>query len=159
MKVEGEAAFLAATRTWTGTVVVPRQLVGEDRFVCGLEPAEDRDFWVRLIAKAPMLFISDPLATAALEPGSLSRSSVRRDCENMLRVVRRHKALLGRSGTRRWEADTYRRWAANLVGVEPQRAVVPAFERLCRTPLSTEAWWVLGKACLRSLTCAGVRRA
>lgn len=58
-----------ATRIWTSTVVVPAEVLGDHRFTSGLEPAEDRDLWVQLIAANPVYVISDPLATAVLEPG------------------------------------------------------------------------------------------
>lgn len=149
VRLEGPEAFKAATRCWTGTVVVPRVLFGEDRFVSGLEPAEDRDLWVRLIAKAPTMYLSEPLATAVLEPGSLSRSNVRRDCENMLRVVHRNRDRLG-AEFRRYEVAEYRRWAANLLGPDPRAAIGPAMKRLRRQPFSAEGWWVLAKAVGRS---------
>lgn len=145
--VSGHRAFLAATRTWTGTVVAPKALFGNDRFVSGLEPAEDRDLWFRLIGKAPICFLSQPLATAVLEPGSLSRTNVDRDCGNMLRVIRRHQKSLGGFHTRKWEAYVYRRWAANLIISRPRSAVKPAVWRLLREPISPEAWWIVAKSC------------
>ena len=69
---------------WTGTVIIRREVLGNERFVAGLEPAEDRDLWVRLTARHACYLISEPLATAVLEEGSLSRTNVDRDCGNML---------------------------------------------------------------------------
>jgi hypothetical protein len=47
-------AFLVATKMWTSTILVRRNVVGTNRFVSGLEPAEDRDLWVRLVSAAPV---------------------------------------------------------------------------------------------------------
>jgi glycosyltransferase involved in cell wall biosynthesis len=112
LRLRGKAVFRAATSVWTGTVIVRREVLGAERFVSGLEPAEDRDLWVRLIAKTPIYLTSQPLATAVLEAGSTSRSSVAGDCSSMLKVVRRQRSLLGFFGTRMWESHTYYRWAA-----------------------------------------------
>jgi glycosyltransferase involved in cell wall biosynthesis len=108
----GPAAFELALSVWTGTVVVRRSLLERERFVSGLEPAEDRHLWVRLVSIAPMFYLSEPLATAVWEPDSLSRSSVQRDCTSMLRVVQEFKDMLGRRQTRYWTSHTYYRWAA-----------------------------------------------
>ena len=96
---KGESAFRLATMVWTGTVMIRREALGQERFVSGLEPAEDRDLWVRLTARHPCCLVSEPLATAVLEGGSLSRSNVDRDCGNMLRVVERHRQLIGPVGS------------------------------------------------------------
>src|SRR5437016_5112449 len=50
----GRHAFLVATKMWTSTILVRRNVVGANRFVSGLEPAEDRDLWVRLVSAAPV---------------------------------------------------------------------------------------------------------
>lgn len=114
LRPKGERVFQLATVTWTGTVIVRREVIGQERFVSGLEPAEDRDFWVRLIERAVAVYlISEPLATAVLEPGSISRSGIDRDCGNMLKVVERHAELLGRRGLKQWRSHTLFRWAAN----------------------------------------------
>lgn len=143
----GERAFALGTQVWTGTVLVRREVIGKERFVPGLEPAEDRDLWVRLTASCPIYLTAEPLATTVLRPESLSRSSVDVDCGNMLRVVRRHADLLGKRGLRWWEAHTYRRWAGNhLVQGRPRAAVNFAWKRLRLQPLALEGWWVLGKS-------------
>jgi len=148
----GPEAFEIATKVWTTTVLVRRSTLGEHRFVSGLEPAEDRDLWVRLIVSGPIFFDAEPLATMVLEPGSLSRSSIDTDCGNMLRVVRRNAGLLGQEGLRYWEALTFRRWAGNhLAQGRPRDAVKYAFARLRREPLSTEAWRILVKSAAVSL--------
>jgi hypothetical protein len=108
----GRSAFRLATLVWTGTVVVSRRVLGEERFVPGLEPAEDRDLWTRLVSQNPAYLTPAPLATAVLVPGSLSRTNVERDCSNMLRVVERHRDLLGFAGRRLWRSYTLYRWAA-----------------------------------------------
>jgi glycosyltransferase involved in cell wall biosynthesis len=148
----GPEAFELATKVWTTTVLVRRSCLGGHRFVSGLEPAEDRDLWVRLIVSGPVYFDPEPLATWVLEPNSLSRSSIDTDCGNMLRVVRRNASLLGQEGLRYWEAHTFRRWAGNhLAQGRPRDAVKYAFARLRREPLSTEAWRILVKSAAVSL--------
>jgi glycosyltransferase involved in cell wall biosynthesis len=157
MIVDGKEAFALATQIWTGTVVVRRDVLGEHRFCTSLETAEDRDLWLRLLVAAPLYYLSQPLATAVLEPNSLSRSNIDRDCSNMLRIVHRYEALLGESGVRRWEADVFKRWAANHLGAGDARsALAPALQRLKRQPISTQAWWIalksLALACLPKQT-------
>jgi glycosyltransferase involved in cell wall biosynthesis len=143
---EGEAVFELATRVWTSTVVVRRSVLGRHRFQSGLEPAEDRDLWTRVLIAAPAYYLSERLATAVLEPGSLSRSSVDRDASNMLRVVHRYRDLLGSRGVRRWESRVYRKWAGVRLGNGMAAAALnPAWKRLVRQPLAIEAWWILGK--------------
>jgi glycosyltransferase involved in cell wall biosynthesis len=150
--LEGVEAFEVATKVWTTTVLVRRSSLGDHRFVSGLEPAEDRDLWVRLIALGPIFVEAEPLATWVLEPGSLSRSSLDVDCGNMLRVVRRNARLLGPKGLRLWEAHTFGRWASNhLAQGRPRTAVKYALARLRRQPLSTEAWRTLLKSATVSL--------
>jgi glycosyltransferase involved in cell wall biosynthesis len=147
LKPSGENAFAAATRVWTGTVIVRRAMLGEQRFVSGLEPAEDRDLWVRLVALHPIYMLSEPLATAVLEPDSISRSNIDADCSNMLKVVRRHEDLLGRQGLRRWESIVYGRWAGNhLAQGRPRQALRYAWRRLRLEPFSLRGWWVLFKS-------------
>jgi glycosyltransferase involved in cell wall biosynthesis len=147
LRVSGEQAFDLATKVWTTTVLVRRSALGENRFVSGLEPAEDRDLWVRLIDSASVYFDSNPMATWVLEPGSLSRSNVDVDCGNMLRVVRRHAELLGPKGLRVWESRTFGRWAGNLLAQgRPREALKYAFVRVRLTPLAVEGWWTLLKS-------------
>jgi hypothetical protein len=142
---------------WTGSVTVRRETLGPERFVPGLEPAEDRDLWVRLVRAAPVYLLSEPLTTAVLEPGSLSRTAVDRDYGNMLRVVHRHQDLLGDKGVRRWERTVYRKWAAGHLGNgQPREAIRPAWQRWRRQPFSLEACWVVLKA--STLACRQLRR-
>jgi glycosyltransferase involved in cell wall biosynthesis len=146
LRVRGRAVFDVMAEVWTTTVVVRRDALGDLRFRPGLEPAEDRDLWVRLIASVAVFLDPEPSATWVLEPGSLSRSDIDRDCSNMLEVVRSHGELLGRRGLRAWEAYAYRRWASGHLGAgRPREAVGPARERLRRQPASAEGWWILLK--------------
>jgi glycosyltransferase involved in cell wall biosynthesis len=150
----GRAAFAVAMKLWTSTVLVRRDVIGGNRFTSGLEPAEDLDLWVRLVAAGPVYTSSESLATYVQEPGSLSRTSVDRTYSKMLRVVRRYNGPLGRRGVRRWEAEIFRRWAAGHLGSgQPRAALKPAWKCLLRNPASLEAWWSLltGGLC----ACAG----
>jgi glycosyltransferase involved in cell wall biosynthesis len=146
IRTGGPAAFHLASCLWTSAIVVRRVVLGEHRFTTGLEPAEDQDLWVRLVASSPAYMISDPLATYVLEPGSLCRSNLDRDFTSQLRVLRRHRPLLGPGATRRWEAIAFKRWAGNhLAQGRPRAALAPAWERLRREPASPHAWWMLLK--------------
>jgi len=146
LTTSGSAVLDVMLEIWTTTVVVRREALGTNRFVSGLEPAEDRDLWIRLIASSPVYLTSAPLATWVFEPGSLSRTNIDRDCSNMMRVLQRHRSLLDHNGLRRWESYVFRRWAANHLGDgRPQAAFRPAWQRLCRQPTSLEAWWILLK--------------
>lgn len=148
----GEDVFRVATRVWTSSVLIRREAIGALRFERGLEPAEDRDLWIRVLAGTAAYLDSAPLATAVLEPNSLSRSNVRTDFANMMRVLDRNAALLSPAARTRWEAVFYRLWAANHLGQGQYRsAVAPAFKRLVRTPLSVEAWYILSKALAYSI--------
>jgi hypothetical protein len=132
---------------WTSTVLVRREALGGERFDQMLGTAEDVDLWVRILAAWPVYLLSEPLATAVLEAGSLSRSDIDGDCCNMLRVIRRHADLLGRRGSRRWEAKVYRDWAADHLGNgRPHLALPRAWERLRREPASAQGWWILMKS-------------
>jgi hypothetical protein len=128
---------------WTSTVVVRRTALNGLRFVSGLEPAEDRDLWIRLIAAGPVYLESEPLATYVFEPGSLSRTNVDRDYSNMFRVIHRHSDFLSQGRLRAWESHVFRRWAAGHLGNGlPEEALAPALRRLRIQPTSPEAWWV-----------------
>src|SRR5271155_4010728 len=65
-------AFYVAMNLWTSVLLVRRKLLGDQRFVSGLEPAEDRDLWIRLVASTDVYLVPEPLATYAQCPGSLS---------------------------------------------------------------------------------------
>jgi glycosyltransferase involved in cell wall biosynthesis len=149
----GHDSFETALKVWTGTVVIRRSLLASDRFVSGFEPAEDRHLWVRIIDRAPIYCLSDALAVAVLEPGSLSRSNVARDCGNMLRVVHEYRHLLGKRGTRKQEAVVLGRWAGRLLSEgQPRSALQPALRRLSIDPFKPRAWWALVKAGALSLS-------
>jgi len=152
-RVSGAAAFELAALVCTDTVVVPRSVLGAQRFCPDLSTGEDRDLWVRLILPAPVCHIAEPLATAVLEQRSLSRTNVDGDCSNMLRVVHRHAALLGIAGVRRWEARVYRRWACeHLDERRPVAALAPALSCLRRQPFSLDSWWLAAKSLMLAPT-------
>jgi glycosyltransferase involved in cell wall biosynthesis len=143
----GEDIFRVAMLLWTSTVLVHRDELCDLRFESGLEPAEDRDMWVRLVSRCPVYLLPEPLATYIQEPGSLSRSNIDRDCRNMLRVIRRYAHLLGDRGLKEWEANLFRRWAgAHLSFGRPASALRPACKRVQYHPTSVEAWWVFFKS-------------
>jgi glycosyltransferase involved in cell wall biosynthesis len=151
-KASGSEAFRVAMNFWTGVVLVRRSVLGDQRFVSGLEPAEDRDLWIRLAASTPLYLIPEPLATYVQYEDSLSNSDSDRDCGNMLKVVRRHAVLLGSKGVREQEANVYRRWAGNhLARGKPRSAIAPAARRLAIQPASAQAWWVMYKSLARSI--------
>ena len=147
LRAAGADAFEVAMCMWTGSLMISRTALADNRFVSGLEPAEDRDLWIRLATKFPLFLLPEPLATYVQEPGSLSRSNVDRDCGNMLRVVGRYAELLGPRGVRTQEAIIFRRWAAGHLGeAHPRNALAPAWKRLKLQPLSAQAWWILLKS-------------
>jgi hypothetical protein len=136
----------------SGVVLVRRKTLGDHRFVSGLEPAEDRDLWISLVASTYIYFVPEPLATYVQLSGSLSNSDVDRDCASMLKVVHRHAALLGAKGFSKEKAVVYRRWAGNhLAKGKPRSAIGPAARRLAIEPVSPQAWWILCKSLVRSI--------
>ena len=140
-RLQGAAAFRAANEVWTGTVLVRRAALGGERFLRTLQTAEDRDLWVRLIAKTPIYLCSEPLATAVLEVGSLSRSNVARDFANMLHVVDRHREQLGVCGRWFWRSHTYYRWAG--CDDSPRRALAQLTRSLAYWPFPYPRWSVI----------------
>jgi glycosyltransferase involved in cell wall biosynthesis len=145
-------AFHVAMNLWTSAVLVRRNALGAQRFVSGLEPAEDRDLWIRLVASTAIYLVPEPLATYTQWPTSLSNSDSDRDCTSMLKVVHRHAAALGVRGVREQEAIIYRRWAGgNLSRGKPRSAISPAARRLAIQPASPQAWWILCKSLARSV--------
>jgi glycosyltransferase involved in cell wall biosynthesis len=148
----GSDAFQVAMNLWTSTLLVRRKALGEQRFVPGLEPAEDRDLWIRLMGSTTVYLVSEPLATYGQWPESLSNSDSDRDCVSMLKVVHRHAGLLGARGVRKQEAAIYRRWAgSHLSRGKPRSAVAPAARRLAIEPESLQAWWIMCKSLARSI--------
>ncbi len=138
----GAKAFLLGTMLWTGTVLVRREVLGhEKRFVTGLEPAEDRDLWVRLAARHPVYLLSQPLATAVLEPRGISRGNIADDCTKMLKVVQRHRQLLGWPAYFSWRAYVLYRWAAM------ERAPLVALSKLGQSFLN----WPIPLTCIPAM--------
>ena len=136
----------------TSSVLVRQKVLGDQRFVSGLEPAEDRDLWIRLVASTVVYLIPEPLSTYSQSPDSLSNSDSDRDCSSMLKVVHRHAALLGAKGVREQEVIIYRRWAGrHLSRGKPRSAIHPAARRLAIQPASPEAWWIMCKTLARSI--------
>jgi len=151
-KPHGVEAFQVAMNIMSGVVLVRRKTLGDHRFVSGLETAEDRDLWIRLVASTNIYFVPEPLATYVQSPGSLSNSDLDRDCRSMLKVVHRHAALLGAKGFRKEKAVVYRRWAGNhLAKGKPRSAIGPAVRRLAIEPASPQAWWIVCKSLARSI--------
>ena len=145
-------AFQIAMNLWTSVVLVRRTALGDERFVSGLEPAEDRDLWIRLVTSMAVYLVPEPLATYAQLPGSLSNSDSDRDCASMLKVVHRHAALLGAKGVREQEAVIFRRWAgSHLARGKPRSAISPAARRLAIQPTSPQAWWIMCKSLAQSI--------
>lgn len=66
-----------------------------------LRGAEDADFWVRLAALAPYACIPEPLVVVTRNPASVSSN---RDAmlEGALRMLRKHRRLLGRRSPGAW---------------------------------------------------------
>lgn len=132
--------------TWTSSVVIRREVLGSDRFAVDLRTGEDRDLWLRLLPRTTSYFVSEPLATAVLEEGSLSRSDPDGDYSNMLQVISRNSATLGSLASWRWRRLVLKAWAAAHLGVhQASKALGPAARRLALEPWSPEAWWILAK--------------
>jgi glycosyltransferase involved in cell wall biosynthesis len=147
--------FEMAVLVLTSTVIVRRTALGDLRFESGLEPAEDRDLWIRLLRSHSAYIIAEPLATIVLEPGSLSRSDPDKSYAPMIRVLHRYANLLDRAALAKLEARVFRGWAGtHLAEGRPKSALRPAIQRLAREPRSLEGWWVL----LKCAWLASVRR-
>jgi glycosyltransferase involved in cell wall biosynthesis len=145
-------AFQVAMNLWTSALLVRRRVLGEQRFVSGLEPAEDRELWIRVVASTAVHLVREPLATYCQWPDSLSNSDSNRDCVSMLKVVHLHAARLGAKGVREQEAAIYRRWAgSHLARGKPRSAMGPAARRLAIQPGSLQAWWIMCKSLALSM--------
>lgn len=143
----GTDALRVARRIWTSTVVVRRSVLGDKRFDTSLPTAEDVDLWIRLVLDAPVYLLSEPLATAVLTSGSLSRSNVAADAGNMLMVLQRYADVLGYAGVHAGRSQVYREWAAGHLGNgKPGEAILPAWKRVLHQPWSAQSWWILGKS-------------
>ncbi len=125
-------AFLVGAMMWTGTVIVRRETLRDLRFVSGLEPAEDRDLWIRLATCAPVYLLSEPLATAVLETNGISRCAISSDCAKMLEVIDRHRNLLNVAARCKWRSYVYYRWAA--IESSPRRAISIMLRSLANWP-------------------------
>ena len=146
LHARGMEIYRIGLRSWTSTVAVRREALGDHRFDGHLEPAEDRDLWIRLAAERPSFLLSEPIATAVLEPGSMSRSNIDKDFGNMLRVVRRNGRVVGERNVRRWESRFFRLWASCHLGDgHPREALAPAWNRWTRQPFSPEGCWMMLK--------------
>ncbi len=149
LNLRGPDVFDTACCMMTSSIVIERLTLGNSPFHLGFEPAEDRELWIRLVSNWPVYFTKRPTTTIVLEPGSLSRTKIDRDCGNMLRVVEQYRELLGPKASRWWQARVYRRWAAEYLGSgDPRAAFRPAFNRLRLQPWSAQAWWIVGKAAI-----------
>lgn len=115
LRLRRAKAFQLGTMLWTGTVIVHRRVLGHHRFQSGLEPAEDRHLWIRLVNNTPTMLLSEPLATAILEPNSLSRNDIARDCCSMLAVIELHRTMLSPASRLLWKSFVWYRWAAGEV--------------------------------------------
>ena len=147
LKPRGSEAFRIAMNVWTSVLLVRRSALRDQRFVSGLEPAEDRELWIRLAASTTVYLIPEQLATYVQYENSLSNSDADRDCDSMLKVVHLHAALLGSKGVRKQEADIYRRLAGSHLSRGKARcAIIPAARRLAIQPISAHAWWIMAKA-------------
>ena len=151
-KPRGSEAFRVAVNLFTSVTLVRRNALGDQRFDSGLETAEDRDLWIRLVASTDVYLVPEPLATYVRWPGSLSNSDIDRDCRSMLKVVHRYAALLGAKGVREKEAVIYRRWAGrHLAEGKPRSAIGPAARRVAFQPASPQAWWIMCKSLALSI--------
>lgn len=146
---QGSLLIDATCAVVTSTVVVRKEVLDGRRFDVGLSTAEDRDLWLRLAEVTRFYLISEPLNTFVHEPGSLSRSNVDADWQNMLHVVRRYGRRLQPALRRAWEAGVYRGWASEHLAQRAGRAALrPAWRRWRLQPASPEACWVLAKSAL-----------
>jgi glycosyltransferase involved in cell wall biosynthesis len=133
LRCSGSQAFMIGTMLWTGMVLVRRSALQTERFFPGLEPAEDRDLWVRLAAKHVVYLDSQPLATAVLEPDGISRSNIADDCTKMLKVIDRNQSMLGVPSRMLWKSYVRYRWAA--VDPSPSASLPLLFKSFACWPL------------------------
>lgn len=146
LNLKGDEAFRAALAVWTGSLMIRRHILRDQNFVSGLEPAEDRDLWFRLLSKNTAYILTDSLATCVLEPGSLSRTNIDRDCSNMLAVIERHADAIGAAAVRHHSAVVYKRWSGvHLAEGRPAKAFPVALRRYLLQPFAAYAGWMVLK--------------
>ncbi|HVT82717.1 MAG TPA: glycosyltransferase [Phycisphaerae bacterium] len=140
-------------RLCTITIVVRRSVLGADRFAPELRMGEDRDLFLRVVARTSAYVISEPLATVWLLPGSVSRApgKLDDDCRDLLLVDRRNAALVGARGRRQSQSFVYYKWArGHLRAGRPRAALKPAWARVGVEPWSVRAWWTAMRAAILS---------
>lgn len=149
LSLRGDSAMRFASACWTGTVLVRREVIGEQRFRTDLRTAEDRELWYRLTIRTQVLAVKKVLAVQHVTAGSLSTTDIDDDCENMLRVVELHGADLSAREQRAWEVGLLRRRAAvHLADGRRSDAHLAARMRLRLDPWSVEAWYIWLKTSL-----------
>ncbi|MEO8478722.1 MAG: glycosyltransferase family A protein [Gemmatimonadota bacterium] len=141
--LRGDGALRFASACWTGTVLLRREVIGEQRFRTDLRTAEDRELWYRLITRTQVLAMNRVLAIQHVTSGSLSTTDIDDDCANMLKVVELHGADLSARERRLWEVGLLRRRAAvHLADGRRGAARLAARMRLRLDPWSLEAWYI-----------------
>ncbi|HET9065636.1 MAG TPA: glycosyltransferase family 2 protein [Gemmatimonadales bacterium] len=143
LELRGDRALRFAAACWTGTVLVRRDVVGEERFRTDLRTAEDREFWYRISIRTRVLALDEVLAVQHVTSGSLSTTDIDDDCANMLKVVGLHGDDLTPSERRAWRLELLRRRAAvHLAAGRFPAAHAAASDRLRLAPWSLEAWYI-----------------
>jgi glycosyltransferase involved in cell wall biosynthesis len=149
LNLDGEAAFDFAASCWTGTVLIRRDALGNERFRTDLKTAEDREFWLRMVLQHPAYAVDHILAVQHVTMGSLSNGDIDADCANMMRVIDLYQNELGPTAARRWRASIFRRQAGvHLAQRRYRLARRAAFSRLRLDPLSLEGWWIAARSLL-----------
>jgi len=144
LSLSGAMALRFAKRSWTGTVMVRRDMLAGMRFRTDLRTAEDRELWWRLVLATPAFAAATPIATYRLLPGTLSRTHADDDFRNMLTVLRLHASSLSAADLRAEEVSVFARWTRHaLEAGQPQAGRHPAREHWRRRPLAPRALWQL----------------
>lgn len=140
------------------TPLVKREAVDGVRFCPGLQTHQDRDFWLRVCARARLHLMSEALATLCLGANSLSRDPayLDRNCRNLLTVAERNAEVLGVRGVRRDRAAAYHKWArGHLHEGRPRAALKSALSEVALDPVSPRAWWIVLRAAPRAIFDSG----
>jgi glycosyltransferase involved in cell wall biosynthesis len=116
LNVERPRLLEYARATSTGSLIIRRSLLGQNRFDETLTTAEDRDLWLRLLAGGTVFFLSNTLNRVFLRDDSLSHKNLDVDCRCMMRVIERYSDLLGAANCRREKSYVHFRWALGLPG-------------------------------------------